>query len=240
MLETGARNYLSCHPESGRTLMMIHSIAVLLTILLGIRIASEIVVRLFIRRRFVWPKNVGNGASWAVVTGAGSGIGFEWARQLALKGYSLLMIGLVEEELAQAKVMIAREVKLQTTHDITIQTMTVDFNAVTEDEKMYERIEAALDLPRREVFVLVNNAGTNAGLPDDFLSGDYVRRNRTLINVNIVPMTRLTEMVLPSMVKRNRGLIINMASGSCFMPVSLLTAYAATKVSNARYFFFSF
>lgn len=197
------------------------------TVLLGIRITSEVVLRLFIRRRFIWHEN-NDGKCWAVVTGAGSGIGFEWARQLALKGYNLLMIGLVEEELAQAKVMIAREVKLKKEHDITIETMQVDFNA--DDEKMYERIEAFLDLENRDVFVLVNNAGTNAGLPDAFLSGDYVKRNRTLINVNIVPMTRFIEMVLPSMLKRERGLIINMASGSCFMPVSLLTTYAATKV----------
>lgn len=208
--------------------MTMDSIAVFFSVLLGIRIASELVVRLFIRRRFIWQNN--DGKSWAVVTGAGSGIGFEWARQLALKGYSLLMIGLVEEELAQAKVMITREVKLQTKNDISVQTMQVDFAA--DDGTMYKRIEAFLDLEKRDVFVLVNNAGTNAGLPDHFLSNDYMKRNQTLINVNIVPMTRLIELILPSMVKRERGLIINMASGSCFMPVSLLTSYAATKVNT--------
>lgn len=208
---------------------MINSIAIFVTVLLSIRVVSELVVRFFIRRRFIWQNN--GGKSWAVITGAGAsnGIGFEWARQLALKGYNLLMIGLVEEELAQAKVMIAREVKLQTKHDISIQTIQVDFAAT--DDEMYKRIEAFLDLQKRDIFVLVNNAGTNAGLPDHFLSGDYVKRNQTLLNVNIVPMTRLIEIILPSMLKKERGLIINMASGSCFMPVSLLTSYAATKVS---------
>lgn len=52
----------------------------------------------------------------------------------------------------------------------------------------------------------------------------------TLINANMVSVTRMTGMVLPGMVKRGKGVIINVGSGSSMIPSPLLSVYAASKV----------
>ena len=59
------------------------------------------------RRKFIWTTN--DGQYWAVVTGATDGIGFEFARQLARKGYNLMMISRNEEKLAAKRQLILNE-----------------------------------------------------------------------------------------------------------------------------------
>lgn len=76
----------------------------------------------------------------------------------------------------------------------------------------------------------MNNVGTACDLPKRFISGeDSSQRNETIINANLVSMTKMCELVLPEMERRRRGLMINISSSSTMFPSPLLSVYAATK-----------
>lgn len=202
---------------------MFTSIVIILSVLVSIRLLCELIRRLR-RKPFLWFNE--GGKSWAIVTGAGNGMGYEWARQLALKGYNLLLISLLEQELREAKERILSEVKHSSGEaQIEIRILAIDFSRLD----IYEQVETFLDLKQNNVFVLVNNVGTAMGLPTYFLDGDYPLRNRTIRNVNLESTTRMIELVLPSMLHQKRGLVINMGSASCLLPAPLFNVYTATK-----------
>src|SRR5699024_2976471 len=90
-----------------------------------------------------------------------------------------------------------------------------------------------LDTAINDVFVLVNNVGTAGDLPNYFLTENYQTRNESIINTNLISLTKMTELVLPSMVQRKRGLMINVSSASSLNTCPLLSTYAATKVCIA-------
>lgn len=85
--------------------------------------------------------------------------------------------------------------------------------------------EAVKDL---DIGVLVNNVGMSYDYPQEFLELDSTYVD-SLINVNITSLNTLTRIVLPQMVERKNGAIINIASLSCAMPTPLLTVYASAK-----------
>lgn len=102
----------------------------------------------------------------------------------------------------------------------------------SQSEDIYKEIEEefqSLD----EIHVLVNNVGTNyPNERPEYMTQlpDLRRVIMALINVNVVPVTRLTAMVLPAMERRQRGVIINLSSFSALFPTPLLAIYSATKV----------
>ena len=78
--------------------------------------------------------------------------------------------------------------------------------------------------------VLVNNVGMSYKFPEFFDA--YAQSDKTvndIINCNIISLTKMTAIVLPCMIKKNEGVIINNASGSGRIPTPLLTVYSATK-----------
>ncbi len=98
----------------------------------------------------------------------------------------------------------------------------------TEQSSIYPKIKAAVsDLG---VAVLVNNVGMSYRHPE-YLEAILADEQLTdsLINCNITSMTKMTGLVLPGMVSRKGGVIINVASASGRIPTPLLTVYSATK-----------
>ncbi|RWS22479.1 hydroxysteroid dehydrogenase-like protein 5 [Leptotrombidium deliense] len=160
--------------------------------------------------------------SWAVVTGSTDGIGLEYAKQMASKGYNVLLISRNPEKLSQTKELIkAKYPKCK-----EIQTLAVDFGKTD----IYGNIEKELR-KLGDIDVLVNNVGVSQEFPEYFTKIE----NRTqlienMININIVSCTRMIDLVLPEMEKRKRGVIINISSMSGSYPSPLLTVYAASKV----------
>ncbi|CAG2108646.1 unnamed protein product [Medioppia subpectinata] len=169
---------------------------------------------------------VGDGRSWAVITGATDGIGLSYARQLAHKRYNLLLISRSADKLE--KVRNDLQVIQQPLNTTTI-VLDIDF-AINTDE-VYDRIDR--ELQTMNIHVLINNVGMYCpdGVPRNFIDvPDLSKYNQDIINVNIIACTRLTALILPAMINRNRGVIINLSSFGATFPYPQLAVYSATKV----------
>jgi short-subunit dehydrogenase len=151
----------------------------------------------------------------AVITGASSGIGAEFARALAARGYDLLLTARRRdrlEDLAQ---------KLGAAHPIAAGIAPADLRLTEEAERLAERISQESRLE-----VLVNNAGF--GLLGDF-PATRIDDQIAMYQVHVLAPVRLTHAALPGMLARNRGGIINVASVAGFARVPGHASYNATK-----------
>ncbi|MEA2427603.1 MAG: uncharacterized protein QOF37_1231 [Thermoleophilaceae bacterium] len=153
----------------------------------------------------------GNGAV-ALVTGASSGIGEAFARQLSERGYRLALVARNEDKLRK----LAEELGSDA------QVLPCDLaDAAARDQLVAEIERRGLD-----VEVLVNNAGF--GVYDDFAESDR-QRELEQARVNVEAVVDLTHRFLPAMVGRGRGTVINTASTAAFQPVPGNAGYAAAK-----------
>jgi short-subunit dehydrogenase len=154
-------------------------------------------------------------SSTCVITGASSGIGEEFARQLAARGHGVFLIARREDRLRKLATEIERD------HGVRTETAACDLGDATDRA----RLPALLAGSELEVDVLVNNAGfTTVG--DVHKNPD---RQLGMIRVNCEALVDLTTQWLPRMVERGRGAVINVASTAGFQPIPVQAVYAATK-----------
>ena len=156
---------------------------------------------------------------WAVVTGATDGIGKAMAFEMARKGMSVMLIARSAEKLAAVKAELsAKYPKVQ------VKTEVVDFGSF--GRKDTARMTEALS--SIEVGVLVNNVGISYPFPQWFneLSEDEVQ---SIMTINIDSVVWMTRAVLPQMLQRKKGAVVNMSSASARPPSPLLAVYASTK-----------
>ena len=153
---------------------------------------------------------------WALITGASSGIGAEFARQLAARGMHLVLTARREQLLTQ----LAAE--LHQAHGTKTEIIIADLSNPAEPARLLEEVRKR-DLT---IELLVNNAGF--GHVAEIEKTD-VSRVLEMIQVNIAALTELTYRVLPGMLERGHGGIINVASVAAFQPVGYMGAYAASK-----------
>jgi len=161
-------------------------------------------------------------ARTALITGASSGLGAEYARQLAARGAHLVTVArdrAALEELAQ---------RLRSTYRVEVEVLVADLLKPRDRE----RVEARLTDPKRPIEVLVNNAGF--GLPLAFERNDIEDEVRHLQLHVEVPM-RLTHAALRAMLARGRGRIVNVASVAAFIPRSTYGACKGWLVSFSRW-----
>ncbi len=153
---------------------------------------------------------------WALITGASSGIGAEFARQLAGRGMHLVLTARREPLLTQ----LAAE--LHQAHGTKTEIIIADLSDPAEPAHLLEEVA------RRGVTIelLVNNAGFGQV---SAVEKTDVARVLDMLRVNISALTELTYRVLPSMLERGHGGIINVASVAAFQPVGYMGAYAASK-----------
>ncbi len=107
-----------------------------------------------------------------------------------------------------------------------MKTIAVDF---TDSEAIYKTVKS--ELSKLQIGLLVNNVGTAIGggfRLSDFEDEKHVNDN---INCNIISMARMCHMVLPEMIRRKKGVIINIGSVTGTAPTPLLALYGATKVN---------
>jgi hypothetical protein len=155
-----------------------------------------------------------------LVTGASSGIGAAFAEQLAAEGHDLVVVARRENRLRQLADRLERE------HGADVAVEVADLASAADLDRLVAMI-AGLELD-----LLVNNAGFGAYMP--FLQLDPARAEE-LIRVQVLAPTLLARAVLPGMVERGRGAVINVASALAFsggirepwMPAR--ATYAATK-----------
>jgi short-subunit dehydrogenase len=153
----------------------------------------------------------------ALITGASAGIGLEFARQLAPHARSIILIARREERLAKLGA------ELQQKHpNVGVYIRKVDLADVAQGKELL----GWLDRERIGVDLLVNNAGLgDSGL---FAASDASRDERMLL-VNVLALTSLTRHVLPQMIRKRRGAILNVSSSAGFLPMPGSAVYAATK-----------
>lgn len=151
-----------------------------------------------------------------IVTGASAGIGLELAREFAAAGYDLLLVARNADRLNQAAE------GLTATTDITAFPLALDITQPDAPTK----IDAALRERNAFAHVLINNAGL--GLSGEFASHDEADVE-ALLQININALTRLTRHVLPDMIKRGRGGILNVASLGGLAPGPYQATYYASK-----------
>ena len=156
------------------------------------------------------------GSAWALITGASRGIGFEYARQMAERGYNLVVVADDGEELAEAARKVAEEfgVEVRTkVLDLIPQQAAHELFAWTESEGL-------------QIEVLINNAGAFSYL--DVLKSDFARIDQ-LIGLHITTPTITCRLYGEQMAARGHGYILNMSSYSIWMPLPGLTLYSASK-----------
>lgn len=152
----------------------------------------------------------------ALITGASSGIGRSFAHRLAAAGSDLVLVARRADVLDE----LARE--LRSRHSVAVTTIPHDLDRPDAAQELVER----LDAERIAVDALINNAGL--GIHGD-LGVSPLRSATTQIAVNVNSLTALTSLLLPAMLDRGRGAIINVASTAAFQPVPHMAVYSATK-----------
>jgi len=155
-----------------------------------------------------------NSPGTALITGAAGGIGAAFARQLASKGYNLILVGKRVERL------VALATGLQDHHPISAEVIGADLSNPTDVERV-EKLTAGLE----SLDMLINNAGFR--IPGKFSESD-VTKHLEMIHVHVITTVRLTRAALPGMIVRRRGAIINVSSFVTFLPIGGVT-YRATK-----------
>ena len=153
---------------------------------------------------------------WALVTGASSGIGAEFAARLAGRGMHLILAARRTDK------MNALAEELLTKHGTKCHIVTIDLSTADAAEKLIGEVENL----GVELELLVNNAGV--GLIGEIESTDPARI-QSMLNLNINTLTDLTYRALPGMLERGHGAVINVASVAAFQPVAFMAAYAASK-----------
>ncbi len=147
----------------------------------------------------------------AVITGASSGIGIEFARLLAINGYDLIISA------RRADRLNALRTVLQKKYGVSVEVFTADLSEVSEVKRLSEYCFS------RKTDVLINNAGFGT-LGSFHNVSDTDTAN--LINTNISALTLLTKAFINT---QEDGYILNVASVAAFMPGPFLASYYASK-----------
>ncbi len=140
----------------------------------------------------------------ALVTGATAGIGFSYAQLLANEGFDLV---LVARDLPRLN-KVAKE--LAKAYGIKAETLKADLTKPSQLAKVEKRLASN----SKPIEVLINNAGF--GIKDSFVDSALVKEQELLDILVTAPM-RLTHSVLPQMLKRDSGVIVNVSSVASFI-----------------------
>jgi short-subunit dehydrogenase len=151
----------------------------------------------------------------AVITGASSGIGAVYADRLAKRGYDLLLVARRQDRLETLSKEFAGK------HGVNVEMLQADLAKDSDVAKV-----AHVLATNPTVHVLVNNAGTAKLAP---VQRTTFEDSLNQIAVNITALTRLTQAVLPAFLKRNDGVIINIASVLSIKALTISAVYSGTK-----------
>ena len=158
-----------------------------------------------------------NYGNWALITGASSGIGEEFARRLAEEGMSLILVARRKERLEK----LSAELKQKNNIEIVIAPLDLSEDNFMEKLKQY--------VGNRIVSILVNNAGVGS-------TGEFINTNSEhemkMVKLNCVAPTILAHHFVRPMVEQKRGAIIFLGSVVGYQPTPYMATYSASKVFN--------
>ncbi len=151
--------------------------------------------------------------NWALVTGASSGIGREFAIELAKRGINVVLVGRNKERLEETAYR-CRQLSVETI------TYPIDLSNMQDVKKLIQ------DLDHLKIDLLVNNAGIG-------LYGEFTKLNleeiEKMIELNVKALTSLSHCFARKMIQAKHGGIINIASTAAHLPIPYFNVYAATK-----------
>ena len=148
-----------------------------------------------------------------LITGASSGIGREFSRLFAEKGYRLVITARREKNLTELKEMYPEN---------NIEVIPCDLGSETGAEYLYNEIKKR----NIKVDILINNAGF--GLFGEFYETD-IEKEKKMIDLNVKALVELSKYFLQEMLERNSGKILNVASIAAFQPGPYMSVYYASK-----------
>lgn len=151
-----------------------------------------------------------------LITGASAGIGSEFARQIAERGYNVTLAARRVDRLEA----LAEELADQ--YDVRARAVACDVTDADQRQKLLDEIAAGGE----RVAILINNAGIGTEGPfESFTTEQHLAQ----IDVNVSALTAMTSLVLASMLEAGNGAILNVASTAAFQPIPRQAVYAATK-----------
>ena len=155
----------------------------------------------------------------ALITGATSGIGAACAHKFAGAGYRLIITGRRAEQLA----VMAGE--LERVHDVKVLPLSFDVR----DRDAVKRAVDSLPVAWQDIDVLINNAGLALGLEPEY-AGDFTDWE-TMIDTNVKGLLYMTRLIVPGMVERMKGHVINIGSVAGDAAYAGGAVYCATKAA---------
>lgn len=153
---------------------------------------------------------------WALITGASSGLGVDFAKNLASRGCNVILVARREDRLR------AVQQEITTQYGVQVDVIALDLEPADAPQQLYDQIKAS----GRAVDVLVNNAGF--GLHGHFLEIPW-ERERAMLELDIVTLTHLTKLFVKDMVARRFGYVLLVASVGAYQPSPTYATYAAAK-----------
>lgn len=152
----------------------------------------------------------------ALITGASHGIGYELAKEFAQDGYDLVIIARHRPDLETAAEEIQRG------YGVSVTPIVLDLSAEGKADELFR------EMKKKDIRIdaLVNNAGF--GLFGEFSITD-LEKEINMIHLNVIALTELTKLFLPSMLAMKLGRILNVSSIAGFMPGPFSAVYFASK-----------
>ena len=155
--------------------------------------------------------------SYAVITGASSGIGVEFAKRMAKEGYPLVLVARRKERLEQ----LAQEL------DTECMILTADLSHMDECKRIMKELDSV------DIDVFINNAGF--GYCGETLTIE-AERELNMIDLNVKAMHLLSKLALDKMIDKNKGYVLNVASSAGLLPAGpYMSTYYATKAYVTSY-----
>lgn len=191
-------------------------------------VVAAVGLRIFIRSCvFAWKKliapNLGLGVDvasqgkWAVITGATDGLGKAYAKALAEKGLDIVLVSRTLSKLED----VAAELKER--YGVDVRVVEAD---LTQGQVVYAKVAKAIE--ELEVAILVNNAGASYDYPEAFTNVPE-ETIATILQLNVAAVTGIARAVLPKMIERRKGVVVNISSTAAAIPSPYLSVYAASK-----------
>ncbi|XP_063973888.1 very-long-chain 3-oxoacyl-CoA reductase-A-like [Diachasmimorpha longicaudata] len=156
---------------------------------------------------------------WCMVTGCTQGLGKSFLGSLAERNFSLILVGPITEGLGD----LASDLELL----YNVETKVIDLD-MTSRQVDYQKLEKEIE--GLEIGILINNFSVNYGYPEYFLEvKDSQEVFNDIIWSNVVLVTQMCRIVMPQMVERKKGVVINISSTFALVPSPLMSVFAASK-----------
>ncbi|XP_029669638.1 very-long-chain 3-oxoacyl-CoA reductase-like isoform X1 [Formica exsecta] len=215
-------HYLNSYKSFNLTMALIWWEKIFLVIIAVVSLRIFIKIGILVWKKLVAPSlglgiDIRTQGRWAVVTGATDGLGKAFAKAFAEKGLDIVLISRSMSKLKDVAAEIEREYRVET------RVIEAD---LTEGQVVYAEIaKVTQDL---EVGVLVNNAGASYDHPELFtnVSEEVLAK---ILQLNVAGVTGVARAVLPGMMERRKGVLINVSSTAAAIPSPYLAVYAASK-----------